>query len=112
MDSPLLSYIDVRHTSFLPPQLTIGEARDLTPWNTTADSLALVRDASVDLVSKSHRVHIPIEEQKAPARITEPAAKSVNSSEAGVDQGGEMVTKKNMTINQFLPDTRPMSQPQ
>ena len=31
VDSPLLSYIDVRHENFLPPQLTIGEAHDLDP---------------------------------------------------------------------------------
>ena len=29
VDSPLLSYIDVRHSNFLPPKLTVGEARDL-----------------------------------------------------------------------------------
>ena len=31
VDSPLLSYIDVQHANFLPPQLTIGEAHDLDP---------------------------------------------------------------------------------
>lgn len=39
VDNPLLSYIDVRHASFLPPQLTVGEARDLGPRYTTADSI-------------------------------------------------------------------------
>ena len=37
VDNPLLSYIDVRHASFLPLQLTVGEARDLGPRYTTAD---------------------------------------------------------------------------
>lgn len=31
VDSSLLSYIDVRHANILPPQLTVGEARDLSP---------------------------------------------------------------------------------
>ena len=31
VDSPLLSYIDVRHPNFLPSDLTVGEARDLGP---------------------------------------------------------------------------------
>ena len=31
VDSLLLSYIDVRHTNFLPPNFTVGEARDLDP---------------------------------------------------------------------------------
>ena len=31
VDSPLLSYIDVQHANFRPPQLTIGEAHDLDP---------------------------------------------------------------------------------
>ena len=51
VDSPLLSYIDVRHANLLPPFLTIGEARDLGPRYITADELAPVRDASANLVS-------------------------------------------------------------
>ena len=39
VDNPLLSYIDVRHASFLPPQLTVGEARDLGPRYTTVHSI-------------------------------------------------------------------------
>ena len=31
VDRPLLSCIDIRHANFLPPKLTIGEARDLGP---------------------------------------------------------------------------------
>ena len=29
VDSPLLSYIDVRHANFLPSRFTVGEAREL-----------------------------------------------------------------------------------
>ena len=103
MDSPLLSYIDVRHASFLPPQLTVGEARDLGPRYTTTNSIAPVKDSSVDLVSQSHKVHVLVEEQGAPAWVAEPAvAESVNSSGAGTDQDEEMVTKRTMTIDRFL----------
>ena len=31
VDNPLLSYIDIRHPNFLPPNLTVGEAQDLGP---------------------------------------------------------------------------------
>ena len=51
VDSPLLSYIDVWHTNLLPPQLTVGEARDLGLQYTTIKDRALVRDASAELVS-------------------------------------------------------------
>lgn len=51
VDSSWLLYIDVRHANLLPPQLTVGEARDLGPQYTTVDSLAQVRDTSADLAS-------------------------------------------------------------
>ena len=53
VDSLLLLYIDVRHANLLPPSLMVGEARDLGLWYTTADSLAPIRDALVDLVSQN-----------------------------------------------------------
>ena len=31
VESPLLSYIEVSHPNFLPPNLTMGETRDLGP---------------------------------------------------------------------------------
>ena len=40
VDSPILSYIDIRHANFLPPRLTIGEARDLGRRYTCSDELA------------------------------------------------------------------------
>ena len=42
VDNPLFSYIDIRHANFLPPSLTIGEARDLSPRYTTAEDRAPV----------------------------------------------------------------------
>ena len=60
-----MSYIDVQHPHFLPSNLTIGEAEDLGPRYTIAEDLALVRDASADLASQNHRVHVPVEEPDA-----------------------------------------------
>ena len=51
VDSLLLSYIDVQHANFLPPFLTVGEARDLGPRYTTMEDCAPVRDESAELVS-------------------------------------------------------------
>ena len=49
VDSPLLSYIDVRHANFLPPKFTVGEAQDLGRCYTCSDELAPIRDESVEL---------------------------------------------------------------
>ncbi|KAK9992022.1 hypothetical protein SO802_027007 [Lithocarpus litseifolius] len=74
VDSPLLLYIDVRHTNFLPPSLTVGEALDLGPRYTTVEDLAPLLDESTKRVSQSRKVHVPVEEPKAQARIAEPGA--------------------------------------
>ena len=55
VDSPLLSYIDVRHSNFLPPKLTVGEARDLGRNYTCSDELAPIRDESTELASRHLR---------------------------------------------------------
>ena len=55
VDSPLLSYIDVRHTNFLPLRLTVGEARDLGPRYTCSNELAPIRDESAKRVSRRRR---------------------------------------------------------
>ena len=102
MDSPLLSYIDVWHANFLTPSLTVGEARDLDPRYTTANSIAPVRDDSAERVSQSHRVHILVGESEAPVQVVEPAAiELVNSSETEFGQGKEMVTRCTLTIDWF-----------
>ena len=62
VDNPLLSYIDLRHPNFLPPNLTMGEARDLGPRLVWAESLVLVRDTSIDSVFQGRVIHRPIEE--------------------------------------------------
>lgn len=67
MDSPLLSYIDVWHTNFLLPSLTVSEPRDLGLRYIAAEDLAPVRDELAERVSQSHKVYVPIEELEAPA---------------------------------------------
>ena len=52
VDSPLLSYIDVRYTNFLPPKLTISEAREFGKRYTYLDELAPLRDESAERVSR------------------------------------------------------------
>jgi len=104
VDSAFLSYIDVRHANFLPSFLTVGEAWDLGPRYTIAEDLEPVRDQSAKRISQSRKVHIPVEEPKAQARIAEPEV-------AEADQDAEMVSRQKMTVDQFLPDTRPMAQP-
>ena len=73
VDNPLLSYIDVRHTNFLPPRLTIGEARELGKRYTCSDELAPLRDESAKRVSRRLRklahkaIHkVPVQEPAHP----------------------------------------------
>ena len=115
MDSPLLSYIDIRHPNFLPPSFTIGEAWDFGPWIVRAKSLVLVRDDIANLISQNCTVHRPV---GGPQTLVQPtrqvAAESVNSSEVETDQGEEeMVSKRTLTLERFLPGalTPPSSWP-
>lgn len=74
--------------------MTVGEARDFGPQFTSVESLVPIKDASADLVSQSHVVHVPVEEPEALVQIAElAAAKSVNSSKAEAGQG-----KDNMVV--------------
>ena len=52
VDSPLLSYIDVWHANFLPPNFILGEARDLGPRYTCSDELAPIRDESAEAADR------------------------------------------------------------
>ena len=65
VDNPLLLHIDMQHPYLLPPNLTFGEVRDLSPQYTTAEDLASVRDASVEQASQNRRVHVPVGEPDA-----------------------------------------------
>ena len=107
VDSPLLSYIDVRYVNFLPLRLIVGEARDLGPRYTCLDKLAPIRDESADCVSRRRReqVHVQVEQEalpqaepEAPAQAEETTFKSVSSSETKY----EMMTRKVMTISRFV----------
>ena len=55
VDSPLLSYIDVWYVNFLPPKLSIGEAREFGRRFTCADELAPLRDESAEQTSRRLR---------------------------------------------------------
>ncbi|KAL0000447.1 hypothetical protein SO802_014228 [Lithocarpus litseifolius] len=105
VDSPLLSYIDVRHANFLPPSLTVGEARDLGPRYTTAEDLAPVRDESAERVSQSRKAHIPVEEPDAPVQVAKPvAAVPVHSLEAEANSGEEMKLAEDVEREKALKD--------
>lgn len=101
MDSLLLSYIDARHANFLPPSLTVSEARDLGPRYITAEDLTLVRDESAEHVSRSSKVHVPIKEPEAPVQVTESTtAESIHSLAIESDSSEEeMVTRRALTID-------------
>ena len=131
VDSPLLSYIDVWHTNFLLPRFTVGEARDLGWRYTCSDELAPLRDESAKHVSQrlQELVHVPVEpkalvqeapvpseipvESEAPVQEAEQVAiELVNSSETESDRDEDMVTRKTMTINCFVPSARQTKQQQ
>ena len=123
VDSPLLSYIDVRHSNFLPPKLTVGEARDLGWRYTCSEELAPLRDESAKLASRRLRelAHKAIQQEQpvkpeAPIREAEHiAAESSDSSKTHPTRGEEMVTRKTLSVSWFIPDacqTAPQQPPQ
>ena len=125
VDSPLLSYIDVQHTNFLPPRFTVGETRELGWRYTYSDELAPLWDESAEHVSQHLRelAHALVEDeapvQKEPAQLEEPiepeapaqvteqvAVDIINLSDTKFDRSGDMVTRKTMTIDHFVPGAR------
>ncbi|XP_075670269.1 uncharacterized protein LOC142640050 [Castanea sativa] len=113
VDSPLLSYIDVQYKKFLPPALTTRDARELGPRYTTADDIALVRDASAERVSQNRRRHEAIEQPENAAPIAEErAAEPAGTSGTKSDLRGEMVKRREMTFARFIPGARPVAPPQ
>ena len=121
VDSPLLSYIDVRNSSFLPKRFSVGEARDLGPRYICSDERQPLRDESAERVSRAlrERAHQQIEQQdpaqpEVPEEAEEPAqavrdaaAEQVDSSGTESDQGREMVTRRAMTIGRFVAGAGP-----
>ena len=62
ISSPLLSYLDVQLCSFLPPGLTPGKARRLSPWQIRVGLLLTVRDYLANIVFQGCTKHIPVSE--------------------------------------------------
>ena len=117
VDSPFLSYINVQHANFLPPRLTVGEARDLDPRYICSNELAPIKDESAERVSRRRRElahqqveqgNSPAAELEAPAQEEEATTKSVHSSGAE----SKMVTKKDMSISRFVPGAQTSEQQQ
>ena len=110
--NPLLSYIDVRHTNFLPPNFTVGEARDIGPRYTCSDELAPIRDESAEEASqylweRAHKVvqrEAVLAEPEAPAQEAEQEAVESSDSSRMHSVPEEMVTRKTLTVSHFIPD--------
>ena len=111
VDSPLLSYIDVPHTNFLPPNFTVGEARDIGQRYTCLDELAPIRDKLAEVASRylRERAHEAVQCEVLPAKLKAPvqvakqeAAKSNDSSRTH-SIPKDMVTRKTLTVGRFIP---------
>ena len=129
VDSPLLSYIDVRHTNFLPPKLTIGEAREFGKRYTYSDELAPLLDEFAERVSRRLRelAHEAVQEKalvqgpahpKNPVELEAPVEEAehfaidvTNLSATDSILGEDMVTRKTMTIDRFVLGARQAIQP-
>jgi len=111
VDSPLLSYIDVRHVNFLPPNFTKGEARDLSLRYTCSDELAPIKDESAEAASRylQERAHEAIQHEVVPAKpenlvqvaVQEAAESSDSSRTHSVPK--DMVTRRTLTVSRFIP---------
>ena len=131
VDSPLLSYIDVQHANFLSSRFTVGKAREMGRRYTCSDKLASLRDESVERVSRclQELAHAPVKEeapiQEEPAQPEEPAELEApvqeteqlavditNHSDTKSDRSGDMVTRKTMTMDRFVPSARQATQQQ
>ena len=123
VDSPLLSYIDIRYVNFLPPKLTTGEAREFGRRFTCADELAPLRDESGEQASRRLReiAHEAIQQegqvQEQPIPENPAAVPQQQVIEAAallaeaIQPRGRMVSRKVMSIERFVPSTRQSNQP-
>ena len=107
VDSPLLSYIDVQHTNFLPPNFTVGETRDLGPRYTCSDEFAPIRYASVETASRylRERAHEAVQREVVPAEPENPVQVAAESSDSSRKHSvhEDMVTRRTLTISRFIP---------
>ena len=123
VNSPLLSYIDVQYPNFLPPKLTTEEAREFGKHYTCSDELAPLRDKSAERVSRCLRElaheaiqqETPVQEQAKPenpvAEPEHPALEATNLSATDTHPGENMVARRVMTIDRFVPGARQPIQP-
>jgi len=123
VDSPLLSYIDVRYVNFLPPNLTTGEAREFGPRYTCSDEQAPLRDESAEQASRRLRelAHAPVQQEEQaqeqpipenPAAVPhQQAIEAAALLSEAVRSSREMVSRKVMTIDRFVPGARQPTQP-
>ena len=114
VDSPLLSYIDVRYVNFLPSKLTTGEAREFGRRFTCSDELAPLQDESAERVSRClrERAHETIQqEDQVPEQLdpenpaAEPQQQVIEAAALlaeAIQPGGRMVSRKVMTIDRFV----------
>ena len=123
VDSPLLSYIDVRFMNFLLPKLTTGEVKEFRRRYTCSDELAPLRDESVERVSRRLRelAHEaiqqegPVQEQAQLENLAtepeQPAIEATGLLAEDTQPGRNMVSRKVMTIDRFVPGARQPNQP-
>ena len=123
VDSPLLSYIDVRYANFLPPKLTTGEAREFGPRFTAADELVPLRDDSAEQVSRRlrERAHEAIQQgdqaeeqpppEDPPAEHQQQVVEAANLLAEAIQPRARMVARRVMTLERFVPGARPTDQP-
>ena len=111
VDSPLLSYIDFRQANFLPPNITVGEARDLDPWYTCSDELAPVRDELAEVLSRNlqERAHEAVQCEAVQAEPSNPiqvaAQEATESSDSSKTHSApeDIMTKRTLTVSHFIP---------
>ena len=98
----------------MPLGLTVREARDLGPRLIRVGSLLPVRDEIADTVFQGHAEHILVEQSPKGVWAAEQVeAESIGSLEAKAeDPGEEMVVRRTMTANHFLPNGHPTMQQQ
>ena len=125
VDSLFLSYIDVMHANFLPPRLTIGEARELGKRYTYSDELAPLQDEFVERVSwrlreLAHKaIHeVLVQDSAHPKDLVELEAPVVEAEQFVTDLPAtdsfpreDMVTRKTMSIDCFISGAWQATQP-
>nr|POE74101.1 hypothetical protein CFP56_67871 [Quercus suber] len=93
-----------------------GKARRLGPYQIREGSLPPVKDGSIDRVFHSQVEHIPVEEPVTSGQAEGPVvAELVDSSSKGIEPeelASEMVVKRKMTVDRFLPRGQLTSQQQ